>query len=142
MKQSNNPGLSPAPVVRELEPYAVPAPNPLIDLPLGGTERPVISAELRASQHGIDAESLGRYPDARSLEAVLAARFGVAPEAVLVTAGADEALDRACRAMLHAGREIITTAPTFEMIGHYARLTGATLQTIPWPGGAFPTDAV
>src|SRR5262245_59847353 len=98
--QPDDTGLQPAPAVLELTAYAVPAVNPLIDLPLGNTERPVMAAELRASQHSIEPECLGRYPYGRSLEAVLAARFGRASDSVLVTAGGDEAIDRACRAML------------------------------------------
>jgi len=55
------------------------------------------------------------YPDEKPLEAALAARFSVDPERVVVTNGADGALERACRIRLGPGAELLMTNPTFEM---------------------------
>ncbi len=82
----------------------------------------------------------GLYPKAGELEGELAARFGVEPARVLVSAGADEALDRVCRAFLNSSRVAVLTAPTFEMIRHYARLAGATIRDIPWYEGELDFD--
>lgn len=142
MKQSDVSALTPVPAVAGLRPYVPPQPNPLIDLPLHATERPVLSADLRSYSQAIDADSLHRYPDSRALEALLAARLGVPPSHLLVTAGADEAIDRACRAMLTHGRNLLTVTPTFEMIPVFARLTGAEVKTVPWPHGALPVEAM
>jgi histidinol-phosphate aminotransferase len=76
------------------------------------------------------------------LQAELAVRFGVDAARVLVTAGGDEAIDRACRTCLEPGRELILPTPTFEMIGRYARAAGATVLETPWPGGAYPIEEV
>ena len=86
-------------------------------------------------------ETLRRYPDARPLEAALAERFGVTPDRVLVTAGADDAIDRSCRTFLGAGRALLTAEPTFEMLLRYAAAAGASWVTVPWDD-AFPTAGV
>ena len=49
---------------------------------------------------------LARYPDRRSLESVIASRSGIDPDRVLVTAGADDAIDRICRDALASGDRI------------------------------------
>lgn len=86
-----------------------------------------------------DGDLLSRYPDTAPLERDLAARFDVPPEAVLVTAGADEALDRVCRAFLGPGRTALTTTPTFAMLPRYVALAGARLDAIEWWDGPFPS---
>lgn len=86
-------------------------------------------------------EVLRRYPDASAVERVLAARAGVAPEQVLVTAGADEALDRCCRGYLAPGRTLVLPDPTFEMVERFGRLAGAEPVRIPWARDDFPVDA-
>jgi HAD superfamily hydrolase (TIGR01548 family) len=83
-----------------------------------------------------------RYPDARPLEAQIAALIGVDANRLLITAGADEALDRCCRATLGAGRHAVITDPTFEMIPRYIAMNRGTATSIPWPLGDFPTDLV
>ena len=88
------------------------------------------------------AEALRRYPDARELEADLAARFRVAADQVLVTAGGDDAIDRLCRRCLAGGRELVLTEPTFEMFARYARLAGGRLRSVPWWEGPYPIAAV
>lgn len=87
-------------------------------------------------------EVLRRYPDATALEAALAQRGGVDPARVLVTAGADEAIDRCCRAFLSAGATMLVPAPSFEMLGRYAALAGGELVQVPWAPGPFPIAAM
>jgi histidinol-phosphate aminotransferase len=84
---------------------------------------------------------LRRYPDTAPLEAALAARFGIAPERVAVTAGADDAIDRVCRAYLGPNRRLLLPRPSFEMLDHFATLVGGGLTPVPWPHGPFPLDA-
>jgi histidinol-phosphate aminotransferase len=98
---------------------------------------PAALAELAQA----DPELLRRYPDVAELTARLAARWSVAPERVIVTAGADEAIDRACRAFLTPGRTLLLPEPSFEMLDRYAALAGGELVRVPWPGDAFPTTA-
>ncbi|MCC6624241.1 MAG: histidinol-phosphate aminotransferase family protein [Deltaproteobacteria bacterium] len=136
-------GPSPIPPLASLSAYKVPHHQAPIDLWLHGNEgAPPPAALWRALS---DVEVLRRYPSAAALEATLAASLDVPPEAVLVTAGADDALDRVFRAYLASGwgrREIILPEPTFVMLPHYARIVGAGVCSIPWPFEAFPEDAV
>ena len=110
-------------------------------LDLSGSEGPsdaLFLARALAAAAGVG----GRYPDARELTALLAARLDIDTSRVLVTAGADDALERACRAVLAPGREAIVTSPTFEMLPRYVALTGATQVTVPWRAGMNLADGI
>lgn len=124
--------------------YRVPRAAAPVDLDLAGSEGggpdPALLADLAALLPR--AESLlRRYPDAAPLERLLAERFGLPPGGALVTAGADDALDRAFRALASPQREVVLPVPAFEMTARYARLSGARVIEIPWPDGAFPVAA-
>lgn len=108
-------------------------------LRLDANEGPRSSEALRAALAGIELESIRSYPDARSLEIDLSARFDIAPERAVVTAGGDEAIDRICRAVLDPGNLALTHAPGFEMIPRSARLAGAETREVVWMDGPFPT---
>src|SRR5437879_8324968 len=88
-----------------------------------------------------DPELLRRYPDVSALETALATRVGVAPERLLVTAGADEGIDRACRAFLEPGRTILLPDPSFDMFDCSATLAGGELVRVAWWDDAFPIEA-
>jgi len=135
-------GPRPSPGVAGERAYHVPRHGAPIDLALNGNEGVAPPRALLTDLAAHDPELLRRYPSAAPLEAALAARFGLDPDRVLVTAGGDDALDRAFRAFLGPGRVVVMPTPTFVMLPKYARLVGATVQTVPWPGGAYPTDAV
>ena len=85
-----------------------------------------------------DPELLRRYPDARPLETMLARQFDVEPSQVFVAAGADELIDRCCRAFLPPGASLLMAEPGFEMFPRYVRLAGADLEGVNWPAGSFP----
>lgn len=110
-------------------------------LRLDSNEGPLPPRALLASLADADTELLRRYRDPGELEAALATRFGVAAERVLVTAGADEAIDRACRAFLERGRTLLLPEPTFELFERFAALAGGTVERVSWPAGPFPVDA-
>ncbi len=125
--------------------YEPPASGLRIDLALDANEGPVAGVDLAALVARMGAGTTRTYPDAADLERALAVRWGIGPSRVVVTAGGDEAIDRACRAFLAPGRELILPTPTFEMIARYASLAGATIRTTPWlegGRGAYPIDAV
>ncbi|MGI9013299.1 MAG: pyridoxal phosphate-dependent aminotransferase [Phycisphaerales bacterium] len=82
-------------------------------------------------------EMVRRYPSTAALESQLAAEFGIDTSRVIVTAGADDALDRICRAVLEPGQTAIVMDPTFEMIPRYIQLAGAEVIRIPWLDRAF-----
>ncbi len=135
------PPISPA--IEGMVPYKVPRHPAPLDLLLDGIGGLAAPVDLFAGLADADPETLVRgYPDTSELAAILAARLGVTPDRVLVTAGGDDALDRACRAFLAPGRSIVLPVPTFEMIPRYARWAGATVREVPWPGGDWPLEAV
>jgi histidinol-phosphate aminotransferase len=110
-------------------------------LRLDANESPLAACGI-AERLGCSTEALGRYPDARPLEATISAKLGIDPERLVVTAGADDALSRVCAAMVEPGRNVVITSPTFEMIPIYARSAGGDLREITWMEGAFPTRAI
>jgi len=128
----------PNPVVAGLEPYSPGRPPAAIDVFLDANEGPMAPAGLGAVLAG--AATLHRYPSAAALEARIAVRLGVDPAAVLVTAGADDALERAIRAVCTVGCEAILTTPSFAMLPRYARLAGAEVLELPWWRGEWPVD--
>ncbi len=128
------------PVLLEIDTYSPdrhPAP---VDLRLDGNEGPAPPAHT-VSRAVAGAETWRRYPSARAVESLIAGRLAVPPEAVLVTAGADDALERAIRVAAGPGRPVVLTDPTFEMLPRYVRLAGATPEAVPWWSGPFPVEA-
>ncbi len=131
--------LLPSPLAAEQQAYSVPKHPAPIDLRLDANEGRLLSAAL------VDVGSpgvLSQYPSRASLQEALANRFKVAPEQVIITAGGDEAIERACRAVLAPGRELILPVPTFEMIGRNARAVGAEVRRVPWESARFPLQKI
>lgn len=123
--------LTPNPALAELPPYTVGRPEDGIDLILDFNECLAPPAPLEGDLH--------RYPETRPpLQAAIAARLGVAADAVLVTCGADDALERAVRAVTWAGRRVVVTDPTYGMIRRYATAVGAEIRRVPWWRGGLP----
>jgi histidinol-phosphate aminotransferase len=131
--------IQPSPAVQR-KPYSTLPLEPHIDLFLDANEGPTPPLDLLRVLE--DVSRLRRYPSTDDLRALLASRLSVSTERLTVTAGGDDAIDRACRSVLAPGREIILTPPTFEMFPRYAALTGATAVNIPWASDPFPTQAV
>ena len=132
-----------SPAITGMVAYQVPRHPAPLDLLLDGIGGLPAPPDLFDRLRNASPDALVRsYPDARGLQALIAARHGVPPEQVLVTAGGDDALDRACRAYLAPGRSIVLPTPTFEMIARYARWAGADIREVPWPGGDWPIEAV
>lgn len=76
---------------------------------------------------------LNRYPEIRPgrLAQALGAYFACDPERLLVTRGTSEAIDLLIRAFCREGKDnIVTTAPTFSMYGHYATVQGAAQRAV------------
>jgi histidinol-phosphate aminotransferase len=121
--------------------YARPKPRDAAVLRLDSNEGPLPPRALLADLANADPELLRRYGDAGALEAALATRFGLTAERVIVTAGADEAIDRACRAFLERGRTVLLPDPTFELFETFATLAGGDVHLVPWREGPFPVDA-
>lgn len=140
--ESSGCAVRPARGVAGVTAYHVPKSENTVDLWLDGNEGLAPPAELFDMFARLGPDTLRRYPRTQPLEAQLAQRFSVEPRRVLVTAGADDALDRACRAALGPGRVLSLPVPTFEMLERYPPLVGAEVLPIPWPAGPYPTEAV
>lgn len=128
--------------LRAITPYAVPRLPTPIDLALDGNEGPPPDAERLVGAAGSLAAAINRYPETAALQRAWAERLGVPPDRVRVTAGADEALDRIVRTFVGPGREMLTTAPTFEMFERYCALAGGRYVSVPWVEGDLPLEAL
>ncbi|MDX2473508.1 MAG: aminotransferase class I/II-fold pyridoxal phosphate-dependent enzyme [Candidatus Krumholzibacteria bacterium] len=140
MNSTNGP--VPVPGLSTLDAYDPGGTTCPTDLRLSGNEGRAPSRELLLKLTEAGVEGLRRYPDRRPLEVRLADLNGLKPENVLVTAGADDALDRICRTYLDSARNLVVATPTFEMIPRYARLAGAEVREAAWRDELFPVTQV
>lgn len=134
-------GLIPAAEIAGLRPYDVPRHPAPCDLDLSGTSVRWRNRALRWNATAATAGS-ARYPDTSGLTRLLAARHRIEPSRLLLTAGADEALERACRVILTAGRTALCTDPAFEMLPRFVQSTGAACLQVPWNRGDLPVEAM
>jgi histidinol-phosphate aminotransferase/imidazoleglycerol-phosphate dehydratase/histidinol-phosphatase len=88
---------------------------------------------------------LNRYPEPQpaQLRAAMAALYGVAPANLLVTRGADDAIDVLIRSFCRAGLDKVSICtPTFSAYAQFARIQGADVVEIPLDGNYdFAADA-
>lgn len=74
------------------------------------------------------AAGLNRYPEPQpaALRRAMAALYGVAPDNLVVTRGADDAIDILIRTFCREGRDAVSVCqPTFSAYAQFARLQGA-----------------
>ncbi len=106
----------------------------------GETYRPE-SVRLHLNENGFeplvagpDGARLNRYPEpqAPALRSALAALYGVAPANLVVTRGADDAIDILLRAFCRSGQDAIAAfAPSFGAYALFARIQGAEIVELP-----------
>ncbi|HKZ72869.1 MAG TPA: aminotransferase class I/II-fold pyridoxal phosphate-dependent enzyme, partial [Steroidobacteraceae bacterium] len=90
------------------------------------------------------AAGLNRYPEPQPHELVarLAELYGVAPDALLIGRGSDEAIDLLVRAFCRAGTDaVVICPPTFGMYAVAARIQGAAVRSVPLRAAGFELDA-
>lgn len=123
----------PRAALRTFDGYTPRRRDPQIDLYLDANEGP------QRTSLNIDPQSLAAtardYPSHDQLQRVLANYAGRPEDQVVVTAGADDAIDRVCRAYLDERRGLVVATPTFGMIPRYAQLAGASVTALPWVNG-------
>ena len=100
---------------------------------------------IRRSIDGALAASVNRYPEPQPgrLHAAMAALYGVEPDNLVVTRGADDAIDILVRAFCRPGEDAVAICrPTFSAYAHFVRLQGARLIEVPLdPDFDFHADA-
>lgn len=119
------------------EAYQPPTFDTAIDLDLSRNEGVPTVTTIDLEPQDL-AAATSRYPDTTRLAEAVAARHGVTVDRVLVTAGGDDALFRCMIAS--AGRAVVATTPTFEMVRRYAAQLETPLIEVPWWDGDFPVD--
>src|SRR5262249_28355373 len=101
------------------------------------------SPRVLAKMRSLDARSLARYPSREQGESLVANFLKLRPAEVLLTNGADEAIDLLCRAYLDADDELIIVVPAFTMYEIFAQGCGAKVVRVPAdPGFAFPAAKI
>lgn len=88
------------------------------------------SPRVEAQMRRISAKTLTKYPERAGVEQIVAHHFGLAPEAVLLTNGVDEAIHLMCETYLEPSDEVLIVTPTFAMYALYAEATGATIRIV------------
>lgn len=142
--------VEPVASIRSLREYVSQECLAPIDLKLDANEGPMVHEEQIALKQiplinqatSWDREAIRKYPSREELERNIARRFDVDDCQVVVTAGADDAIDRVCRAFLQDGRNIVFPEPSFVMIRKYATMAGSEIRSVPWPDGPFPVEQV
>jgi histidinol-phosphate aminotransferase len=100
---------------------------------------PRVTARIRS----LDAKQLALYPPREPAEKLVAEFLGLRPSEVLLTNGADEAIDLLCRAYLEPSDEMMIVTPAFSMYELFCQSTGAATVRVPaGPDFAFPADAL
>lgn len=116
------------PEIVDLEPFDVAASNAFAapdTIKLDANENPyppLVDGPLAAS--------VNRYPEPQptKLKAALAALYGVQLENVVITRGADDAIDMLVRAFCRPGTDAVAICtPSFSAYSHFVRLQGARL---------------
>ena len=130
--------------VREMREYHSPLSSPTIDLRLDMNESTTgCSPRVLAKLTNMDARTLAQYPRREAGEKLVADFLGVAPQQLLLTNGADEAIDLLCRAYLEAEDEIVIVVPTFAMYEVFAQMENAKIIRVAiGPEFSFPLERV
>jgi len=131
--------VEPVPALERLPRYSVGRPPYDTDLVLDFNESLV---PLPITGPAADLPTANRYPWTDRLEAQLAKRLGIEADRVIVTCGADDALERAVRSVCCPGRRAVMVKPTYGMPWRYAIIAGAEIATVSWWRGPFPVDEV
>jgi len=130
--------------LKNIPPYEFSGENRRMKLRLDANENlwgpaPEVMNALRA----LRPEDIAAYPDVRTLTAAAARRFGVKPENILLSNGADEAIYALMAALAGPGDRIVMPVPAFSVYAIAAKLQGGRIQGVPLgPDFAFVRSAV
>lgn len=130
--------------IQEMREYHSPLDGSAEDLRLDMNESTTgCSPRVLAKMRSLDAKSLARYPSREQGENLVAKFLRLSPSEVLLTNGADEAIDVLCRAYLDADDELIIIVPAFAMYEIFAHGCSAKVVRVPAePDFAFPAARI
>src|SRR5258708_23262786 len=130
--------------VRERREYHSQMSGTEIDLRLDMNESTTgCSPRVLAKLNSMDTHTLAQYPCRDAGEKLVADFLNVAPQQLLLTNGADEAIDLLCRAYLEPETEIVIVVPTFGMYEVFAQMENARIVRVPTgPDFSFPLQRV
>lgn len=130
--------------VGRLPAYAAPVEGRAGKLRLDFNENTVgCSPNVRAALAKMTREQIAIYPEYEVTSRRLARFFRVAPDELLITNGADDALHIVTDAFLERGASALVVDPTFPMYDFYAGLAGARMMRLRYDGAMrFPLAAV
>lgn len=138
--------LKPRQCLREVREYHSPLSEETVDLRLDMNESTTgCSPRVLARLQHMDAKKLALYPAKEPGEQMVAALLGKSPMQVMLTNGADEAIDLLCRAYLDPGDETIVVTPTFAMYEIFTQASGAKVVRVATTAEedfAYPTERV
>ncbi len=130
--------------ILEMHEYESPLTNPSPQLRLDMNENtsgcsPRVLAKLRR----LDAKTIALYAAREPGEKLVAEFLGLRPAQLLLTNGADEAIDLLCRSYLETEDEIIIVIPAFAMYEVFAQSAGAKVVRVPaGPEFSFPAEGI
>jgi len=126
--------------VTRMQPYERQLHNLVPDLRLDMNENTSgCSPRVLARLHKIRSTTIALYPDRERAENLLAKFLARSASQLLLTNGADEAIDLLCRAFLEPEDELVVVTPTFSMYEIFAGGAGAKVVKIPaGPDFSFP----
>lgn len=138
----NNQNIQPRKTLDTIQPYSPGKPIWEVQKELG-LERVIKLASnenpLGPSPKAVEAiqsslSELNRYPDADTtvLKEAIASVYGVAPQQVIATNGADELITLVSEAYLEQGDEVIVPSPSFSEYDFGAHIMGATIVPVPF----------
>jgi histidinol-phosphate aminotransferase len=130
--------------IQEMREYHSPLDGSAEDLRLDMNESTTgCSPRVLAKMRSLDAKTLARYPSREHGESLVADFLGLRSSEVLLTNGADEAIDLLCRAYLDTDDELIIVVPAFAMYEIFAQGSAAKVIRVPAePDFAFPTARI
>jgi histidinol-phosphate aminotransferase len=88
------------------------------------------SPRVREVLGNVSADALTRYPERKSVEAIVASHLRLAPGQVSLTNGVDEGIHVLFETFLEAGDELLLPVPTYTMYEVYASATDAEVVTV------------
>ena len=134
------PSPTPSPYAAAISAYRPPVPLTPTDLHLHSNEGMLLVTDWLDVLGDLPAGAISGYPSAMALEATIAEAFGLDATQVLAGTGGDDVVERALRAYLCPGRNVILNEPSFVMLNRYAALAGGEPVAVPWSAGPLPVD--